>query len=102
MKYFTDFLRHKCCKKIKFNKLKHKVLMNSAIEQIYFPFLAFGWCISCFCLIQLPIWAIYAVIKQEEKTWSKKIINAFKPNSNWGPNDAVKSKLHQKDEELWK
>ncbi|XP_070498018.1 sodium-dependent nutrient amino acid transporter 1-like [Chironomus tepperi] len=56
---------------------------------------AFGWCISCFCLIQLPIWAIYAVIKQEEKTWSKKIINAFKPNSNWGPNDAVKMQQYR-------
>jgi hypothetical protein len=30
-------------------------------------------------------------MKQEEKTLIEKIINAFKPNSEWGPNDVEKS-----------
>lgn len=52
---------------------------------------AFGWCISLFCLLQLPIWAFYAIINQREKTWRKRIVNAFMPNSMWGPNDVEKS-----------
>lgn len=53
--------------------------------------LAFGWCISLLCLFQVPIWGFYAIMNQKEKTWIKKICNAFKPNSLWGPNDVDKS-----------
>lgn len=59
----------------------------------FFHWLVFGWCISLFCLLQVPIWGIYAIFKQKEKTWMKKIINAFRPNSLWGPNDVDKSKI---------
>jgi hypothetical protein len=55
----------------------------------------FGWCLSSLCLLQLPIWAVITIMKQEEKTLLEKIINAFKPNSEWGPNDVEKSELQQ-------
>jgi len=54
---------------------------------------ALGWCISLFCLLQLPFWAAVAIYQQKEKTWSKKFRKAFTPNALWGPNDAVKSEL---------
>lgn len=50
-----------------------------------------GWCISLFCLLQLPIWGFFAVINQKEKVFMKKVYSAFKPNSSWGPNDPEKS-----------
>lgn len=55
--------------------------------------IAFGWCISALCLLPLPIWALFEIFKQKEGTWSEKIIKAFKPNSEWGPKDDVKSKI---------
>jgi hypothetical protein len=38
-------------------------------------------------LMQLPIWACYAIIKQTSEKWTDKILNAFKPMSSWGPRD---------------
>lgn len=59
-----------------------------SVNDIYlFLLTAFGWCISMFCLLQLPMWAIYAILKQNEKSWRKKIANAFRPNAEWGPKD---------------
>lgn len=37
------------------------------ITVIYF--LAFGWCVSLLGLLQLPIWAIYAILRQKDKSW---------------------------------
>lgn len=50
-------------------------------------FSAAGWTITAFGLIQLPLWAIYAVIKQKGDTLSDKIRSAFRPTLNWGPAD---------------
>ncbi|XP_058457070.1 sodium-dependent nutrient amino acid transporter 1-like isoform X2 [Malaya genurostris] len=46
---------------------------------------ALGWCITAFGLLQLPIWGCYAIFKQEGKTLSEKISNAFRPLPKWGP-----------------
>ncbi|KAL7022830.1 hypothetical protein ACKWTF_012398 [Chironomus riparius] len=48
-----------------------------------------GWCISALGLIQLPIFAIYAICKQKGNTLWDKIKGAFKPTSNWGPRDSA-------------
>ena len=59
---------------------------------VYFlSFSALGWCISMLCLLQLPIWAFYEILKQKKDSWSKGIFEAFKPNSQWGPKDEDKS-----------
>lgn len=66
---------------------------NILITNIYYSSLltAFGWCISLFCLLQLPIWAVVAILKQDGNSWKNKVLNAFKPSDEWGPRDAIKS-----------
>lgn len=55
---------------------------------------ALGWTMSLFALLQLPIWATYAVFKQPKaRTFKLRVINAFKPAYNWGPSDEDKSKM---------
>lgn len=51
---------------------------------------AFGWCISLFCVLQLPIWAVIAILKQDGNCYKEKILNAFKVDVNWGPRDSDK------------
>lgn len=50
-----------------------------------------GWTISAAILCQLPIWAFIAIRDQKEKTFLSRIVNAFKPDENWGPYDFDKS-----------
>lgn len=57
---------------------------------------AVGWTISAFGIIQLPLWATHAVIKQKGDTWGEKIRAAFQPNSNWGPTDPVRKEKYLK------
>lgn len=52
-----------------------------------------GWCISSFCLLQVPLWMIVAISKQKQKTWSQKFFAAFEPSSSWGPNNSELSKF---------
>ncbi|ETN63077.1 sodium-dependent nutrient amino acid transporter 8 [Anopheles darlingi] len=58
-------------------------------KQYVYPTIAYdiGWCIFAFGLLQLPIWAIYAVFKQSGKTITDKIKNSLKPTAAWGPLD---------------
>jgi solute carrier family 6 amino acid transporter-like protein 5/7/9/14 len=65
----------------------------------YYPDIAyaFGWCISALGLIQLPIFATYAIIKQKGATFREKFIGAFHPKVNWGPKDPA---LNQKYKEF--
>uniref|UniRef100_A0A182QLZ8 Transporter n=1 Tax=Anopheles farauti TaxID=69004 RepID=A0A182QLZ8_9DIPT len=58
-------------------------------KQYVYPTIAYdiGWCIFAFGLLQLPIWAAYAVYKQSGKSLNEKIKNAFKPTPAWGPLD---------------
>lgn len=66
---------------------------NILITNIYYSSLltAFGWCISLFCLLQLPIWAVVAILKQDGNSFKNKFINAFTPSKEWGPRDPIKS-----------
>ncbi|XP_050080321.1 sodium-dependent nutrient amino acid transporter 1-like isoform X1 [Anopheles maculipalpis] len=58
-------------------------------KQYVYPTIAYdiGWCIFAFGLLQLPIWAAYAVYKQSGKSLNEKIKDAFKPTAAWGPLD---------------
>lgn len=46
-----------------------------------------GRCISALGLMQLPIFAIYAICKQKEDTFLERVKAAFRPTKNWGPHD---------------
>lgn len=48
---------------------------------------AAGWTVAAFGILQLPIWAVIAIIKQKGDTWSEKIAGAFRPTADWGPRD---------------
>ncbi|XP_031631151.1 sodium-dependent nutrient amino acid transporter 1-like [Contarinia nasturtii] len=75
---------------ISYKPLKYK-------DQLYPPTAyAIGWTISAIGLMQLPLWAVYTVIKQNGDTWSEKIRNSFHPNSKWGPVDPVTMEKYQK------
>ncbi|XP_055309717.1 sodium-dependent nutrient amino acid transporter 1-like [Sitodiplosis mosellana] len=62
---------------------------------------AIGWTISAVGLMQLPFWAIYAVIKQKGDTWGEKIRNSFRPNAKWGPADPATLERYQKYIDNW-
>ncbi|KAL9703105.1 hypothetical protein quinque_006623 [Culex quinquefasciatus] len=63
-----------------------------------YPTIAYdlGWCIAALGLLQLPIWSIYAIYKQEGKTLSEKVMNAFRPTRNWGPIDPTLNQEYKK------
>lgn len=52
-------------------------------------------------LIQLPLWAVIAVIKQKGDTLSERIRNAFRPSAKWGPKDPVTLEKYQKYTANW-
>nr|ABZ81818.1 sodium-dependent nutrient amino acid transporter 8 [Aedes aegypti] len=56
----------------------------------------FGWSIAAFGLLQLPIWGTYAILKQDGKSWTEKLTNAFRPSKNWGPIDANPNQEYKK------
>ncbi|CRK88594.1 CLUMA_CG002360, isoform A [Clunio marinus] len=45
---------------------------------------ALGWCVSLIALLQLPIWAVYAMMKQPKRKGINRFLKAFQPNDNWG------------------
>lgn len=61
-----------------------------------FHFLAAGWTIAAFGILQLPIWCLHAIIKQKGDTWMEKIHGAFRPKANWGPSDPATFQRYQK------
>uniref|UniRef100_A0A1Q3FY76 Transporter n=1 Tax=Culex tarsalis TaxID=7177 RepID=A0A1Q3FY76_CULTA len=63
-----------------------------------YPTIAYdlGWCIAALGLLQLPIWGIYAITKQEGKTLSEKVMNAFRPTQSWGPIDPILNQEYKK------
>ncbi|XP_065073611.1 sodium-dependent nutrient amino acid transporter 1-like isoform X2 [Ochlerotatus camptorhynchus] len=44
-----------------------------------------GWCVYLLAVIQLPLWAIYAIGTQKKTGLLNKVRNAFKPTKSWGP-----------------
>ncbi|EDS37051.1 conserved hypothetical protein [Culex quinquefasciatus] len=57
---------------------------------------AFGWCVFAAGVLQLPAWALYAVLKRKEATWQDRIASCFKPTHDWGPEDPeLNAKYHE-------
>ena len=50
-------------------------------------FLAIGWCVYGFGVLQLPLWGFYAIWKEFGYSFREKIKSAFMPQSAWGPED---------------
>ncbi|XP_021705240.1 sodium-dependent nutrient amino acid transporter 1 isoform X1 [Aedes aegypti] len=44
-----------------------------------------GWCVYVLAVIQLPLWAIYAIFSQKKPGFVNKVRSAFKPTKSWGP-----------------
>lgn len=59
-------------------------------------YLALGWTISGMGIVQLPIWAAYAIFKQKGSTFGEKFRSAFKPQTNWGPKNPELFERYQK------
>ncbi|XP_055372366.1 sodium-dependent nutrient amino acid transporter 1-like [Condylostylus longicornis] len=55
-----------------------------------------GWLITCFAIVQVPLWAIIAIIKQTETTWKERIIKSFRPKTIWGPKHPDSFQQYQK------
>ncbi|XP_030370830.1 sodium-dependent nutrient amino acid transporter 1 isoform X2 [Scaptodrosophila lebanonensis] len=48
-----------------------------------------GWTLATFGLLQIPGWALYAIIKQRKThTFWQKVRDACRPDNNWGPASA--------------
>lgn len=52
--------------------------------------------------MQLPLWAIYAIMKQKGDTWKERFYGAFQPTEKWGPTDPVTFEKYQKYISNWK
>lgn len=50
-------------------------------------YIAFGWGLSAFGILQLPLWAMYAMYKQQADSLYGKIVASFRPTDEWGPAD---------------
>lgn len=48
---------------------------------------AIGFTITAVGILQVPLWALYAIKKQNGNTIWEKITGAFNPQVNWGPRD---------------
>lgn len=46
-----------------------------------------GWIMAAVAVFQIPIWAIYVINRNPEKSLSKKFFNSFKATKDWGPSD---------------
>ncbi|KFB53947.1 sodium-dependent serotonin transporter [Anopheles sinensis] len=60
-----------------------------------------GWLLYAFAILQLPLWAIYAIHIQEEKGWRAKVAAAFHPTRSWGPeNDAIREQYSVMEDKI--
>ena len=48
-----------------------------------------GWFLAAIAILQVPLWAIYVVCKQEGDTWMEKLRLSFKATHHWGPMNPV-------------
>lgn len=63
----------------------------------YFFLLAIGWTITCFGVLQLPIWIVVGAIRAPGATWIEKLRNSFKPKHDWGPTDPLLREQYNKE-----
>lgn len=62
----------------------------------FISFTVFGWCLTTFLILQLPLWMIYACVKAKGETVIEKLITSFRPTVDWGPTDPVTNDKYQK------
>ncbi|XP_013107994.2 sodium-dependent nutrient amino acid transporter 1 [Stomoxys calcitrans] len=55
----------------------------------------FGWCLSAFGIGQLIFWAVYGVHRRTGATLWEKVVNSFKPKSDWGPLEPTTLKAYK-------
>uniref|UniRef100_A0A182IPK4 Transporter n=1 Tax=Anopheles atroparvus TaxID=41427 RepID=A0A182IPK4_ANOAO len=56
-----------------------------------FSYNAMGWCLYAVAVLQLPCWAIYAVLQKHGHTWVESCKAVLRPMADWGPEDPVKN-----------
>ncbi|XP_050322560.1 sodium-dependent nutrient amino acid transporter 1 isoform X1 [Bactrocera neohumeralis] len=68
-------------------------------NNVHYPSWAYalGWTITALGVLQVPIWAIVAIIRQPGKSLTEKVHGAFRPESNWGPSDPLLREQYNKD-----
>ncbi|XP_039953950.1 sodium-dependent nutrient amino acid transporter 1 isoform X2 [Bactrocera tryoni] len=68
-------------------------------NNVHYPSWAYalGWTITALGVLQVPIWAIVAIIRQPGKSLTEKVHGAFRPESNWGPSDHLLREQYNKD-----
>ncbi|XP_058173503.1 sodium-dependent nutrient amino acid transporter 1-like [Anopheles ziemanni] len=52
---------------------------------------AIGWCLYAFAVLQLPCWAIYALLQKHGHTWVESCKAVLRPMVDWGPEDPTKN-----------
>ncbi|CAD7011572.1 unnamed protein product [Ceratitis capitata] len=58
---------------------------------------ALGWTITAFGVLQVPIWAVVAIVRQPGESLREKVSGAFQPVSSWGPSDPLLREQYNKD-----
>ncbi|TMW48588.1 hypothetical protein DOY81_006326 [Sarcophaga bullata] len=58
---------------------------------------AIGWTITCFGVMQLPLWIVVGVIRAPGDSWCEKFRAAFKPKHDWGPTDPLLREQYNKE-----
>ncbi|XP_055596972.1 sodium-dependent nutrient amino acid transporter 1-like isoform X2 [Uranotaenia lowii] len=53
-----------------------------------------GWCVYALAAIQLPLWALYAIYRQQYGGFYRKLRNAFHPTTTWGPENEVTREMY--------
>ncbi|GFS82946.1 sodium-dependent nutrient amino acid transporter 1, partial [Nephila pilipes] len=46
-----------------------------------------GWILAAVAVFQIPIWGIYVIYRNPEKSILKKFLHSFKATGDWGPSD---------------
>ncbi|XP_055937733.1 sodium-dependent nutrient amino acid transporter 1-like [Argiope bruennichi] len=46
-----------------------------------------GWVLAAAAVFQIPIWGVYVIYRNPEKTLMKKLRSSFKATKDWGPSD---------------
>uniref|UniRef100_A0A8W7P9P5 Transporter n=1 Tax=Anopheles coluzzii TaxID=1518534 RepID=A0A8W7P9P5_ANOCL len=51
---------------------------------------ALGWCLYAFAVLQLPCWAVYAILQKQGLVWWDRCKAVLRPMADWGPEDPTK------------
>ncbi|KFB53943.1 sodium-dependent nutrient amino acid transporter 5 [Anopheles sinensis] len=63
---------------------------------------AIGWCLYAFAVLQLPCWALYAVLQKYGHTWMESCKAVLRPMIDWGPEDPTRNAQYAEFIEAYK